>query len=197
MKLSAIFAGALATLAAAAPAQKEVEARSSNLHLGGFNQFNVGQQFGNGFDKGLANNFAFQNLNLAYLAAFNGFQNDQFSHLIVNQGLAFDPFSSIFGFGNDQQFLQLDHILQMQTALIFGWLSNAGLINQVNFGGGVAPLLDFGSLGQHISPLSQFQLGVDQVVTTQITSFVQDTGLFSGLGGGIGGFGGGFGGFKE
>ncbi|SPO00087.1 uncharacterized protein DNG_02939 [Cephalotrichum gorgonifer] len=179
MKFSGLFVGALATLAAAAPAPKE-DKRS--FTAGGFNQFNTGLQFGTGFDIAGVNNFGFQNLQLAYLAGFNGFRNDIFSQLIINQNLAFDPFVDLFGFvgGQNANFLQLDHILGLQSALVLSWLGNNGLINGVNFAGGAIPLIDFGSLGGFISPLSQFQLGVDQVVTTQITSFVQDTGLFAG-----------------
>jgi hypothetical protein len=198
MKFTSIFVGALATLAAAAPAPKEAEEKRSFLS-GGFNQFSTGLQFGNGFDVLGANNFAFNNLNIAYLAAFNGFQNNIFSNLIVNQGLAFDPFADLFNFGAGQNFLQLNHILGLQSALVFSWLGNAGLINGVNFAGGAVPFLDFGNLGGFISPFSQFNLGIDQVITTQITSFVDGTGLFAGQLGGFGGIGGGFGGigFKE
>ena len=177
MKFTGIFVGALATLAAAAPAAKESSQEKRNFSFGGFNQFNTGVQFGNGFDVLGVNNFAFQNLHLAYLAAFNGFNNDIFSNLIVNQALAFEPFEVLFNFGANQNFLQLDHVLGLQTALVLSWMGNAGLLNGVSFGGGVLPLVDFGSLGGFISPLSQFQLGgVDNVVTTQITTFVQDTG---------------------
>lgn len=175
MKFTGLFVGALATLAAAAPATKE-PAEKRNYSFGGFNQFNTGVQFGTGFDVVAVDNFAFQNLHLAYLAAFNGFQNDIFSNLIVNQALAFEPFEALFAFGADQNFLQLDHVLGLQSALILSWMGNAGVLNGVSFGGGVLPLVDFGTLGGFISPLSQFQLGVDDVVTTQITTFVQDTG---------------------
>src|SRR5690606_34077566 len=113
MKFTSIFVGALATLAAAAPAPKEAEEKRG-FSLGGFNQFATGVQFGSGFDVLGANNFAFNNLNIAYLAAFNGFRNDIFSSLIINQGLAFDPFSDLFAFGAGNQFLQLNHILGLQ-----------------------------------------------------------------------------------
>lgn len=174
MKFTGLFVGALATLAAAAPAAKESNEKRSPE--GGFNQFATGVQFGTGFDVVAVDNFAFQNLHLAYLAAFNGFQNDIFSNLVVSQGLAFEPFESLFAFGAGQNFLQLDHVLGLQSALVLSWMANAGVLNGVNFGGGALPLVDFGTLGGSISPLSQFQLGVDDAVTTQITTFVQDTG---------------------
>ena len=176
MKFTGIFVGALATLAAAAPAAKETQEEKRNFSFGGFNQFNTGVQFGTGFDVVAVNNFRFQSLHLAYLAQFNGFSNDIFSNLIVNQALAFDPFEALFSFGNNNNFLQLDHILGLQTAHVLSWMGNAGLLNGVSFGGGVLPLVDFGSLGGFISPLSQFSLGIDDVVTTQITTFVQDSG---------------------
>lgn len=175
MKFTSIFVGAFATLAAAAPAAKESQEKR-NFAFGGFNQFNTGVSFGTGFDVVAVDNFAFQNLNLAYLAAFNGFQNDIFSNLVVNQALAFEPFEALFAFGADQSFLQLDHVLGLQSALILSWMGNAGVLNGVSFGGGALPLVDFGSLGGVISPASQFQLGVDETVTSQITTFVQDTG---------------------
>lgn len=175
MKFTGLFVGALATLAAAAPAAKEVQAEKRNFSFGGFNQFNTGLQFGNEFDVVAISN-GFQNLHLAYLAGFNGFDANIFQNLVVNQALAFDPFQTLFSFGADQNFLQLDHVLGLQTALVLSWMGNAGLLNGVSFGGGVLPLVDFGTLGGFISPLSQFQLGVDDVVTTQITTFVQDHG---------------------
>ncbi|PKS09250.1 hypothetical protein jhhlp_003864 [Lomentospora prolificans] len=194
MKFTSIFVGTLATLAAAAPAPaKEVTEEKRSLALGGFNQFNTGLQFGSGFDVLSANNFAFNNLNLAYLAAFNGFNPVSFGNAITVNSLAFDPFAEIFGFGANNQFLQLNHILSLQSALIVSWLGNIGLTSNLNFGGGVIPLIDFGSLGGFVSPFSQFNLGIDQVIQTQITSFVQPTGLF--FNGGIGGINGGF--FKE
>lgn len=172
MKFASIFLGALATLVAAAPANEEKRA----ITFGGFDQFNTGVQYGTGFDVVKVDNFAFQDLHIAYLAAFNGFRNDIFSHLVVSQNLAFEPFAELFSFGGGQGFLQLDHILTLQSALILSWMGNAGLLNGASFGGGVIPLIDFGTLGGFVSPLSQFKLGVDQAVTTQITTFVQDTG---------------------
>ena len=175
MKFASIFLGALATLAAAAPAPAAKEEKRS-FSFGGFDQVNTGVQYGTGFVVVQVHNVAFQNLHLAYLAAFNGFRNDVFSHLVVSQNLAFEPFADLFSFGGGQSFLQLDHILGLQSALILSWMGNAGLLNGASFGGGVIPLVDFGTLGGFVSPLSQFQLGVDQTVTTQITTFVQDTG---------------------
>lgn len=194
MKFTSIFVGALATLAAAAPAPaQEVAQEKRGLALGGFNQFATGAQFGSGFDVLGANNFAFNNLNIAYLAAFNGFRNDIFSSLVLNNNLAFDPFAELFSFGANNQFLQLNHILSLQSALVLSWLGNIGLTSNLSFGGGIIPLVDFGSLGGFVSPFSQFNLGIDQVIQAQITSFVQPSGLFSN--GGVGGFGGVGGGF--
>lgn len=201
MKFTSIFVGTLATLAAAAPV-KEVAEEKRGFSLGGFNQFSTGLQFGSGFDVLGANNFGFNNLALAYLAKFNGFNTAGFGNLITANSLAFDPFAELFAFGNNNQFLQLNHILTLQNALVLSWLSNIGLASNLNFAGGVVPLLDFGNLNGFISPFSSFPLGIDSVVQTQITSFVGNSGFFvngglggAGLGGGIGGFNNGF--FKE
>lgn len=172
MKFASIFLGALATLASAAPTAEEKRA----LTPGGFDQFNTGVQYGTSFDVATVNNFTFQNLHLAYLAAFNGFRSDVFSQLVVSQNLAFEPFAEVFSLGGGQGFIQLNHILTLQSALVVSWMANAGLLNGASFGGGAIPLIDFGTLGGFVSPLSQFKLGVDQAVTTQITTFVQNTG---------------------
>ncbi|CAI4210885.1 unnamed protein product [Parascedosporium putredinis] len=185
MKFTSIFVGTLATLAAAAPVK----------------------EFGSGFDVLGANNFGFNNLALAYLAKFNGFNTAGFGNLITANSLAFDPFAELFAFGNNNQFLQLNHILTLQNALVLSWLSNIGLASNLNFAGGVVPLLDFGNLNGFISPsalspsastpLSRPRSPASSATLAScfFTVFVNGGLGGAGLGGGIGGFNNGF--FKE
>jgi hypothetical protein len=174
MKLSTIFVGALATLVTAAPAKVEEEKRSSGFGsdsfgsgfgsdafglggaaslgsgLGFFGQANV---LGNVFDQGLLgsfNSFDVLNPNVAFLLGNNGFDfNALFT--IFDLSLGVNSFQNIFTLGAGN-FIDVNTLLQVQTALTFQWLLNSfgsQLFFQQSFGGfgGVSfPQLNFGGL---------------------------------------------------
>lgn len=166
MKLSTVFVGALATLVAAAPAKVEEEKRSGfgadafglgNAaafgglnNLGFFGQSNV---LGNVFNQGLVSNFNSFNVlnpNVAFLLGNNGFQfNALFS--IFDLSLGANSFQNIFTLGAGN-FIDVNTLLQIQTALTFQWLLNSfgsQLFFQQNFagfGGLSFPQINFGGL---------------------------------------------------
>jgi len=199
MKLSTVFVGALATLAAAAPAKVEEEKRNVGgfgggldaLALGGvaglgsvpfFGQANI---VGNVFNAGLVNqfnNFAIANQPLAILAATNGFSH-QSLFTLFDLSLGVNGLNGIFNLGAGG-FLDIGSILQLQSLFTFQWLINSfgnelffGNANFLGFGGLAFPQLNFGGLaGAGIGLQTQFPVNLD----------VLDLGLVGGFDAGLG-----------
>lgn len=156
MKFSTVFAGALATIASAAPTTTTTDLTAAAEKRGAF-------------DASSLNNLAFNSLNLGYLNAINSLNVNQLQQLAVNNNLNALAFQSLFSASS----FSVDNILQLQQLQTLLQLQQLGVFNNaaVDLSGLNLQVLQLGL----VQGVGAFDLGslVDASLVPQITTVVQ------------------------
>lgn len=162
MKTVAIVAGALASVAAAAPAM----AKHDNAKRT-FGPLSAGLNTGAGLNNQL-NGFLFNHLDISYVASINPLDLNRFESLGINNHLDIVSFAPLF---NSPTF-DLGSLLQLQQLSTLLGIASTGILDSFDLS--TLPLggLDLGLLGD---PLQAFNLGslLDPSLVPQILPIAQ------------------------